>query len=145
MKRTIVGLAMLVLGLISVSANAAFHLFRIDQVYSNADSTVQYVVLRESTGSNGENFWAGHKLETTSTGGAQQQFTFPTGLPSSATASRRVLVATAGFAALGLVAPDYVVPNGFIPRGGGKVDYASGTDEVTFTALPSDGATAVNV
>jgi len=144
MKRTIVGLATLVLGLVTVSANAAFHLFRIDQVYSNADSTIQYVVLRESTGSNGENFWAGHKLETTSTGGAQQQFTFPTGLPSSATASRRVLVATAGFAALGLVAPDYVVPNGFIPRGGGKVDYASGTDEVTFTALPSDGATAVN-
>jgi hypothetical protein len=144
MKRIVVGLATLLLGVVAVHADAAFHLFRIDQVYSSADSTVQYVVLRESTGSNGENFWAGHTLETTSAGGAQQQFVFLTGLPSSATASRRVLVATAGFAALGLVAPDYVVPNGFIPRGGGKVDYASGTDEITFTALPTDGATAFN-
>jgi hypothetical protein len=144
MKRIVVGLATLLLGVVAVPADAAFHLFRIDQVYSSADSTVQYVVLRESTGSNGENFWAGHTLETTSAGGAQQQFVFLTGLPSSATASRRVLVATAGFAALGLVAPDYVVPNGFIPRGGGKVDYASGTDEITFAALPTDGATAFN-
>jgi len=142
MKRIIVGLATLLLGVVAVPADAAFHLFRIDQVYSSADSTVQYVVLRESTGSNGENFWAGQRLETTSTGGAKQQFVFPSNLPSSSTASRRVLVATASFAALHLVTPDYTVPDGFIPRGGGKVEYAGGVDEVDFPALPTDGATA---
>jgi len=144
MKRMFIGLATLLLGFVAVSADAAFHLFRIDQVYSSADSTIQYVVLREVTGSNGENFWAGHRIETTSTTGTKQQFQFLSNLPSSATASRSVLIATAGFAALNLVAPDYTVPNGFIPRDGGKIDYASGTDEVTFTALPSDGATAIN-
>jgi len=142
MKRIIVGLATMLLGVVAVPADAAFHLFRIDQVYSSADSTVQYVVLRESTGSNGENFWAGQRLETTSTGGAKQQFVFPSNLPSSSTASRRVLVATANFAALHLVTPDYTVPDGFIPRGGGKVEYAGGVDEVDFPALPTDGATA---
>jgi len=142
MKRIIVGLATLLLGVVAVPADAAFHLFRIDQVYSSADSTVQYVVLRESTGSNGENFWAGQRLETTSAGGAKQQFVFPSNLPSSSTASRRVLVATASFAALHLVTPDYTVPDGFIPRGGGKVEYAGGVDEVDFPALPTDGATA---
>ena len=142
MKRIIVGLATMLLGVVAVPADAAFHLFRIDQVYSSADSTVQYVVLRESTGSNGENFWAGQRLETTSTGGAKQQFVFPSNLPSSSTASRRVLVATASFAALHLVTPDYTVPDGFIPRGGGKVEYAGGVDEVDFPALPTDGATA---
>ena len=142
MKRIIVGLATMLLGVVAVPADAAFHLFRIDQVYSSADSTVQYVVLRESTGSNGENFWAGQRLETTSAGGAKQQFVFPSNLPSSSTASRRVLVATASFAALHLVTPDYTVPDGFIPRGGGKVEYASGVDEVDFPALPTDGATA---
>src|SRR6476660_3481330 len=142
MKRIIVRLATLLLGVVAVPADAAFHLFRIDQVYSSADSTVQYIVLREVTGSNGENFWAGNRIETTSTGGAKQQFQFPANLPSSATASRSVLVATASFAALNLVTPDYTVPDGFIPRDGGKVDYASGTHEVTFTALPTDGATA---
>ena len=144
MKRIIVGLATMLLGVVAVPADAAFHLFRIDQVYSSADSTVQYVVLRESTGSNGENFWAGQRLETTSTGGAKQQFVFPSNLPSSSTASRRVLVATASFAALHLVTPDYTVPDGFIPRGGGKVEYAGGVDEVDFPALPTDGATAFN-
>ena len=142
MKRIIVGLATMLLGVVAVPADAAFHLFRIDQVYSSADSTVQYVVLRESTGSNGENFWAGQRLETTSAGGAKQQFVFPSNLPSSSTASRRVLVATTSFAALHLVTPDYTVPDGFIPRGGGKVEYAGGVDEVDFPALPTDGATA---
>ena len=132
MKRMLVGLAAMLLALAALPSQAAFHLFRIDQVYSNADGTIQYVVMHESTGSNGENFWAGLRLETTNTGGAKQQFTFPSGLPSSNTASRSVLIATAGFAALNLVTPDYTIPAGFIPVGGGKLDYASGVDEITF-------------
>ena len=133
-----------VAAVVAAPADAAFHLFRIDQVYSNADGTVQYVVMREATGSNGESFWAGNRLETTDATGAKQQFVFPGNLPSTSTASRSVLIATNGFAALGLVAPDYTVPNGFIPVGGGKLDYASGTDEIAFTALPTDGATAID-
>src|SRR5215468_7343864 len=39
------------------AASAAFHLFQIEQIFSNADGTVQFVVLHEFTGSNGENFW----------------------------------------------------------------------------------------
>jgi hypothetical protein len=129
---------------IAAPSNAAFHLFRIDEVFSNADGSIQYVVLRESTGSNGENFWSGIKLETTSAAGVKQEFRFPSNLPSSATASRSVLVATSGFAALGLVAPDFIVPAGFVPAGGGRLDYANGTDQVTFGALPTDGATAID-
>lgn len=144
MKRMPIGLAALLLAIAALPAHAAFHLFRIDQIYSSADSSVQYVVITESTGSPGENFWAGNRLETTSTGGTKQQFVFPANLPSSDTASRHVLIGTTSFAALHLVTPDYTVPDGFIPRGGGKVDYASGTDEVTFGALPTDGATAFN-
>jgi len=144
MKRVSIALATLLLALGALPSQAAFHLFRIEQIYSSADSTVQYVVITESTGSRGEHFWAGNRLETTSLGGAKQQFVFPANLPSSDTASRHVLIGTASFAALHLVAPDYTVPDGFIPRAGGKLDYASGTDEVTFGALPTDGATAVN-
>ena len=44
---------------------AAFHLFQIEQLYSNADGTVQFIVLHESTNSNGENFWArGYAVST---------------------------------------------------------------------------------
>jgi len=144
MKRMSIGLAALLLALAAQPSLAAFHLFKIDQVYSSADSAVQYVVITEMTGSNGENFWAGNRLETTSAGGVKQQFVFPANLPSSDTASRHVLIGTTSFAALHLVAPDYTVPDGFIPRAGGKLDYASPVDEITFSALPTDGATAFN-
>jgi hypothetical protein len=128
---------------LAVPVHAAFHLFRIDQVYSNADGTVQYVVMRESTGSNGESFWAGNMLSASSSGGGAQQFQFPSNLPSTATASKSVLIATTGFAALGLVTPDYTIPNGFIPRNGGSLNYAS-VDSIPLPALPADGATAID-
>jgi hypothetical protein len=144
MVRTLACCLAFVAAALAWPAHASFHLFRIDQVFSNADGSVQYVVMREVTGSNGENFWADNRLETTSTSGAKQQFVFPTNLPSTSTANRSVLIATNGFAALGLVTPDYIVPNGFIPVGGGKLDYASGTDEITFAALPTDGGTAID-
>ena len=144
MKRMFMALALCVIGLGATPVRAEFHLFRIDQVYSNADGTIQYVVLRESTGSNGEYFLAGVHLETTNAGGVKQTFAFPVNLPSAATASRSVLIATSGFTALGLVTPDYTIPSGFVPLTGGKLEYASGIDQVTLPALPTDGATAVD-
>jgi hypothetical protein len=123
-------------------AHAAFHLFRIDQVYSNADGSVQYVVMRESTGSDNENLWQGNLLTTNGASG-MQQFQFPANLPSSNTASKSVLIATPGFAALGLVTPDYTIPNGFIPRTGGSLNYAS-VNQIALPALPSDGATGID-
>jgi len=70
-------------------------------------------------------------------------FIFPKNLPNSQTAGRRVLVATQGFAALGIVTPDFVVPNGFLPTDGGTLNYA-GVDTITLPALPADGVTAVD-
>ena len=142
MKRITIAIVAVALGLCAAAARAEFHLFRIDQVYSNADGKVQYVVIRESTGSNGENFLQNRALTMTSAAGTKL-FLFPTNLPSSATASRSVLIATSGFAALGLVTPDYTIPDGFVAVGGGTLDYAS-FDHITFGALPTDGATAID-
>jgi hypothetical protein len=113
-------------------------------VYSNADGTVQYVVMREVTGSDGESFWQGNLLTTTGSASGMQQFQFPSNLPSQSTASRSVLIATSGFAALGLVAPDYTVSDHFLPTAGGTLSYASGVDQIALPALPSDGATAID-
>ena len=131
------------LGLFAASVHASFHNFRIDQVFSNADGTIQYVVLREVFGTDGEGFWIGQKLETESLAGLKQQITFQQNLPSQDTSNRKVLIATSGFAALNVVTPDFTMPNGFIPVGGGKLQYASPTDEINFGALPTDGATAI--
>ena len=80
----------------SVSAHAAFHLWRIDQIYSNSDGEVQYIVLRESSGTTGEDRLSGHPLTTTNGFGQQKSMTFATNLPSTQTASRMLLIATPG-------------------------------------------------
>ncbi len=48
-----------------------------------------------------------------------------------------------GFAALGLVTPDYVIPNQFLATDGGTVNYA-GVDQVPYAPLPTDGVMAIN-
>src|SRR5213075_1946266 len=119
------------------AAWANFHLVQIEQLFSNADGSVQFIVLHEFTGANGEHLLGGMPLISTHAG-VNKTFIFPKNLPSSQTAGRRVLVATQGFAALGIVTPDYVVPNGFLPTDGGTLNYA-GVDTVNFASLPTDG------
>ena len=124
-------------------ASAAFHLWRIEQVFSNADGTVQFVVLHEATGTNGENFLGNHTFKATHAG-VTNSFTFPSNLPSSATAGRRMLIATHGFAALGIIKADYEIPNGFLPTGSGTLSYAEGSDNIGYGSLPTDGVTAID-
>ena len=131
----------------SGATSAAFHFFQIQQLFSTADGEVQFVVLREAVGANGEHVLAGHTLRATRPGIAKS-FTFPTNLPSPATANKSVLIATQGYVDLraaqpgaNLPAPDYVVQNRFLPVDGGTLNYAD-TDIVVYSALPSDGTTA---
>ena len=143
MKRALLGLAVFALAALVAPAQAFFHLFRIDQIYTNADGTVQYVVMREITGSNNENMWAGNFFQTMGGPAGTQSIQFPSNLPSD-TASKKVLIATPGFASLNLVAPDYMIPAGFIPLNGGSLSYASGTDSIPLPVMPTDGATAID-
>jgi len=151
-RRALSSLLSLLAVLAAPAAWATFHTYQIDEIFSNADGTVQYVVLHEAAGADGQNLWAGHTLQSTS-GNTTQTYTFMANLPggsqgpyggmSAPTAFTRVLVATRGFADLNIVTPDFIVPNGFLPLANGTVNYA-GVDQVTYTALPTDGVTAVN-
>jgi hypothetical protein len=132
-------LALALAGVASL-AQAEFHNFRIEQIYTNADGSVQFVVLKECCNANGENILDGKSLRSTSPAGTQT-FTFPNDLPFN-TANKRVLVATPGFAALGLIAPDYTMPANFVPIGGGSLNYA-GVSQVSFGPLPTDGTNAI--
>jgi len=131
---------------------ATYHTFQIDEIFSNADGTIQYVVLHETEGMDGQNRLAGRALTATQ-GTTRTQYFFQDDLPGSVcdsygcsmlspTAHAHVLIATQGFAALGLVTPDYVIPNGFIPLVNGTLDYA-GADLLFYAALPTDGVTAL--
>jgi hypothetical protein len=121
-------------------AYAAHHLWRIQQLFSNASGSVQYVVLEtNSTGRTGETQVSGFTLAVT--GGVT--FTLNANLPANPT-TQWLLLATSNFASLpGGVTPDFVIPANFLPTGGGTITYASTVDTWTFGALPTDGIHAL--
>ena len=141
MSRLLAFVVTIILSLAAPLAGASFHTFEIDRLYSNADGTIQYIVLRETAGMSGQQFLRGHELTSTHAG-RTKTMAFPNNLPSSSTGGRQVLIATPGFAALGLVTPDYTIPAGFLPTDGGTVDYAF-VSTMTYTSLPTDGVSAL--
>ena len=125
-KRT---LLLLVLLLLAGFARAQPLSYQIEEVYSNADGSVQFVVIREIAGQAGQQGLMGRQLTVTGPN-VSRTFTFPRNLPSTATANARVLLGSVGFQALGVIAPDYVFPDRFLP-----VDCATlaltGVDSIT--------------
>src|SRR5438094_8094312 len=118
-------------------ARADFASFVIDELYSNADGSVQYVVLHEAQGVNGGNLLSGRTLTATHAG-VVKTFAFPTDLPNASTAGKRVLIGSNGFAATSPIAPDYQMPDRFLPTDRGTVNYA-GVDQTNYASLPTDG------
>jgi hypothetical protein len=129
------------LAFVAVSAPASFHTFALKQLYSNADGSIQFIVLTEASGMDGQEFLINRSI-TDLQGATQHAVTFPNNLPGNSTANRSFLIATPGFVALGLITPDYVMPAGFLFTNGGTVNYA-GADQVTYAALPTDGVNAL--
>ena len=119
--------------LAALPLQAAFHLWQINELYSNSDGTIQFVELTALAG--GQQFLSTHTL-TSSSGATTRTFTFPSNLPGD-TAGKRMLIATQGFAALGVVTPDYIVPNNFFFRTGGTVNFAN-VDIWNHGPLPTD-------
>jgi hypothetical protein len=134
-----VRLFLIALSLAAAEANATFHLWRMTELYSNADGSVQYLELAVS--SSGEGLLSGHVL-TSSRGNEVHYLVFPNDLQGD-TGGKTFLIGTEGFAALGLVMPDYVVPNGFFFAGGGDVNFAD-VDGWHYPALPVAGALSLN-
>src|SRR5450432_1016401 len=127
---------------LSLPAAASFYTFELEQLYSNVDGSIQFIVLMESAGLDGQSFLTGHLVKSTQ-GAVQHTFPFLNDLPSSGTANHSILIATPAFAALGIVTPDYVMPAGFLFTGVGAVNYA-GVDSINYAALPTDGVNALN-
>jgi hypothetical protein len=154
MKRMMRGILAAALALAASAAWGTYHLFVIEEIFSNADGTIQYLVLKECCGADGQNMLGGRALTATQ-GAITNTYHFAGDLPGGGcdyygcmlamTAHQHVLIATQGFAALNLVDPDYTVPNGFIPLPNGSlitINYA-GADQVSFTTLPTDGVSAM--
>lgn len=148
MKKLLMVVLAHALWVFATAASASFHTWEIAEIYSNQDGTIQFVVLHEFAGDNGENLLGGHMLAVTH-GSSTKTFFFPYDLPSTNTAARYVLIATQGyvdqaasFPQFAAALPDYVIPNQFLPTDGGSLNYAD-VDVVSFGPLPVDGELAL--
>jgi hypothetical protein len=143
-SRVLALVACLLVSAASRPALAAFHLWDVKEVFSNHDGTVQFIELFTTFSS--ELFLDNHTLTATSDGNVVN-FTLDHDLTGS-TASKHLLFATAGFAALaGGVAPDYtpLPANFFNPNATSiTIDFA-GVDSITFSGatLPTDGVNSL--
>lgn len=130
------------LSLAGLPAMAGSHSWRINEIFSNADGTVQFVELKECCGMNNETFIGDKWVSSLVT---KNSFVFPDNL-GCCTANKHLLLATAEFAALpGAPSPDYIIPAGFLAIDGDALDYYF-YDTFTFGRgeLPTDCVTSLH-
>ncbi len=120
---------------LALPAGAAFHLFTINEVFSNASGTVQYVELTALAG--GQQFTSGHTLVSTD-GVTTRTYNLATNLPGD-TSGRKMLFGTAGVQAMFGVAPDYVIPDGFLHIGAATINWGEFSDVWNHPAIPTNG------
>jgi PEP-CTERM motif len=117
-------------------AQAAFHLWNIREIYTDASGSLQFIEFFCPFGS--QQFVGGQQITVTPTGGgAAHTFTVPSNL-SGDTLNHSFLMATSAADAAGAPTPDYVLPANFLFAGGGTISFW-GANSGTYTALPTDG------
>jgi hypothetical protein len=118
------------------------HLWIINELYSNADGTVQFVELWECCGSSIETWMAGKDVFSNT-----KTFVFPSNLVGD-TAYRYLLLGTTTYAAMsGATPPDYIIPNNFFSTTSDSVRwhvYPAATLSFTAGQLPLDGVHSLN-
>ena len=128
------------LGLVGAPAMAGSHTWDVGEIFSNADGTIQFIELKNGP-TGGEIFLGGLPVSSNT-----NTFIFPGSLgccgafPNCCTNNKTILLATAGFAALGGPAPDHIIVDNFFSTSGDTITYHV-YDSVSFGAgvLPTDG------
>ncbi len=138
-----------VLGLAyTASAFAYFHTWRINEIYSNADGSVQFlelICLSANGCNNGETLAKTFNVTITVTpagGSPGTPFAFPNDI-SPAPLNKSLLLATPGFAAIAGVTPDFTIPAGFLAINGGTINFG-GFDVLAHGALPANGILSIS-
>lgn len=143
MKNALAGLAAVAALSIGTQVDAGSHLWRFNEIYSNADGSIMFIELKECCGANNETVLAGKDV---SSNGAS--FIFPANLPcSNCTANKHLLLATAAYAALpGVPAPDYIIDANFFDVNGDTLTYWFYGDATwSFGMVPTDGSLSLTI
>jgi hypothetical protein len=128
------------------SAKASFHLWDINEIYSNADGTVQFIELICLYPS--QQFLNGVTI-TFTTPTYTHTFTFPSNVPAE-TANKTLLLGTTKLGTVLGLFPDFTLPTSsppFIPLstdGPVTISFGGGADTVTYTNLPTNGTNSLN-
>jgi len=123
-----------------VPAWSGVHLWRVKEIFSNADGTVQFIELATCCGSTTENSLATRQVTSLS-----NSFVISSNV-SGSTLNKHLLLATADFAALpGAPTPDYIIPAQFFSTASDTITFAI-YDSLIFSTgmLPADGSTSLN-
>ncbi len=122
---------------------AEFHLWTINEVFSDADGTLQFIEL--TTTADGQDALGGHSLVSIDANQNQKTLNFLTDL-SGTTTNKTVLIATEAFTTLTGLSADYIIGNNFIPITGGSLNFAEGTSLFEFTQpmLPLNGVQSID-
>ena len=121
-------------------ALAGVHLWRVKEIFSNADGTIQFIELATCCGSTGEIFVDSQVVSSNS-----HTFTFNGNL-SGSTLNKHILLATSGFAALpGAPTPDHIIADNFFSTTADTLSF-SVYDTLVFSAgqLPTNGVSSLN-
>ncbi len=126
---------------LATPAHAAFHLWFLSEVYTNASGTLQFIEL--TTTQNNQQFISGQSISVSNIGNSLTNTYNITLNSGSPTANHKLLFGTAGLTAAGGPTPDYIIPNGFLFSAGGSISYfGEGTGSyapLSYSALPTDG------
>lgn len=126
-------------------SHATFHSWEINELYSNAEGSIQFIELFERKGDDDSHqLFSENAILTSTDGVTTNTMIFPNDL-TEGTADKFFLIATAAFAGLdGAVTPDYIMTDGFLFTGGGTVDFGLDVSIIVHGLLPTDGILSLN-
>src|SRR5436309_315206 len=117
------------------SAQAAFHLWNIREIYTDGSGSYQFIEFFTSQSS--QQFVGGQQVQVSNIGGTQTHtFTIPSNLPGD-TFNHAFLIATSAASAAGAPTPDYILPDNFLFAAGGTISFF-GANRGAYSAMPTD-------
>ena len=126
------------------TASAGIHTWDVNEVFSNADGSIQFVELRENGPPPGSETGVGNGTISSNT----QTYVMSEGAVTAPTSGKHFLIATAAFAALpGAPTPDAIIPPANIPFFAPASDSVAfgGFDTLVVTGAPTNGTDSYGV
>jgi hypothetical protein len=121
--------------------HASYHLWVINEIYSNADGSIQFIELQTLYNSQHE-LAEGASLIVRDTNEVAGTYAFMQNLPSASTFGKTMLLATPDFASqVGAVTPDFIIEPNFLFLGAGSLQFPDeeGLELIDYVDLPTDG------